>query len=108
MARWCAGWLFRVRLSPISHVKSEEVSKRLAEELGVSTLPFSQEPQREVDTDVDTDALAVNRAVSEQAREVEEDDRWIRFSVANVDNEKVKNVCERLSESESIFGWMLE
>ena len=64
--------------------------KRLAEELGVVTLlsiVFSQEAQREVDTDVDTDVLAVDRAISEQ-RKIDEDDRWIRFSVANADDER--------------------
>jgi len=112
--RWCVGaqgGYFAFVRHPFPRVKVEEVSKRLAEELGVITLPsifFAQEAQQEVDADVDMDVLAVDRAVSEQAREVEEDDRWIRFSVANVDDEKVKNVCERLSESESVFGWTLE
>jgi len=38
----------------------------------------------------------VDWAVSEQVREVEEDNRWIWFSepVANVDDEKVRSVCE--------------
>ena len=36
-----------------------------------------------------------------------EDDRWVRFSVANVDDEKVKRVCERLKESEEAFDWEL-
>lgn len=35
-------------------------------------------------------------------------DRWIRFSVANVDDDKVKKVCERLAECEASFGWSLE
>ena len=34
----------------------------------------------------------------------EEEDRWIRFSVANVDNEKVKQVCRRLVECDKLFG----
>ncbi|KAK7458791.1 hypothetical protein VKT23_009797 [Stygiomarasmius scandens] len=40
--------------------------------------------------------------------EGEEEDRWVRFSVANVDDEKVKKVCERLKESEEIFGWDID
>jgi len=112
--RWrvgAQGGYFAFVRHPFPHVKAEDVSKRLAEELGVVTLPsifFSQEARREIDANVDTDVLAVDWAASEQVREVEADDRWIRFSVANVDDEKVKNVCERLSESEGVFGWMLE
>jgi len=112
--RWrvgAQGGYFAFVRHPFPHVKAEDVSKRLAEELGVVTLPsifFSQEARREIDANVDTNVLAVDWAVLEQAKEVEEDDRWIRFSVANVDDEKVKNVCERLSESESVFGWVLE
>lgn len=37
-----------------------------------------------------------------------DDDMWIRFSVANVDDEKVKRVCERLAECEERFGWEVD
>jgi len=50
----------------------------------------------------------VDWALSERTGEVEEDDRWMRFSVANVDDENVRRVCERLGESENILGWTLE
>ncbi|KAH8091377.1 PLP-dependent transferase [Cristinia sonorae] len=35
-------------------------------------------------------------------------ERWVRFSVANVDDERVRLVCERLKESEETFGWEIE
>ena len=34
--------------------------------------------------------------------------RWIRFSVANVDDETLAQVCRRLSEIEQRFGWELD
>lgn len=110
--RWrvgAQGGYFAFVRHPFPRVKAEEVSKRLAEELGVVTLPsifFSEETRRRDDVGVDA-LVVVDWALSEHAGEVEEDDGWIRFSVANVDDEKVKRVCERLSESEKVFGWML-
>ena len=65
--------------------------------MGVLVLPGSffrqDKEERTQDTDTDTD---------------EGVDRWIRFSVANVDDDKVKKVCERLAECEALFGWSLE
>lgn len=74
---------------PFIHVKAKEVSQRLAEQMGVITLPSAF-------------------FLDEHEGPVEERDRWIRFSVANVDDEKVEKVCSRLSESESTFGWEIE
>lgn len=34
--------------------------------------------------------------------------RWMRFSVANVNNETISQVCQRLSEIERQFGWELD
>ncbi|KAF9048244.1 PLP-dependent transferase [Hymenopellis radicata] len=34
--------------------------------------------------------------------------KWVRFSVANVDDEKVIAVCRRLKEAESVFAWKLD
>lgn len=34
--------------------------------------------------------------------------QWVRFSVANVSDEKIRLVCERLKESEERFGWDLD
>lgn len=36
-----------------------------------------------------------------------DEDRWIRFSVANVDDEKVKLVCERLKRCGEVLGWRM-
>ena len=75
---------------PFAGVSSLEVSKRLAEELGVATLPsafFDEEGD---------------------GAEVGDNKRWIRFSVANVDDEKVRQVCERLALAEHRFGWKLD
>ncbi|KAH9928106.1 PLP-dependent transferase [Fomitopsis serialis] len=75
---------------PFKAVHANTVCKRLAQELGVVVLSAgffgpSQEPSPG-----------------------EEPERWIRFSVANVDDEKVKLVCERLEESEGVFGWEVD
>ncbi|KAL0563755.1 hypothetical protein V5O48_018309 [Marasmius crinis-equi] len=69
---------------PFTGVGSAEVCERLAKEMGVVVLP----------------GAFFGGADSN-------DDRWVRFSVANVDDEKVKRVCERLVESEQGFGWEL-
>ncbi|KAJ7452218.1 pyridoxal phosphate-dependent transferase [Mycena latifolia] len=62
---------------------SLEVCQQLAGELGVVLLPAAFF-YPEVD---------------------QETDRWIRFSVANCDDEKVRQVCARLEHCEAIFGW---
>ncbi|TFY64188.1 hypothetical protein EVJ58_g2791 [Rhodofomes roseus] len=75
---------------PFRGVHANTVCKRLAQELGVVVLP------------------AGFFGPNQQPKSGEEPERWIRFSVANVDDEKVKLVCERLKESESVFGWEVE
>ncbi|KAF8651027.1 hypothetical protein AX16_004961 [Volvariella volvacea WC 439] len=75
---------------PFTGVSAEEVCKRLAVDLGVVTLPVSF--FRDNSTKPESD----------------EDDRWVRFSVANVDDEKLARVCERLAESEKVFGWTVK
>ncbi|KAG7086076.1 hypothetical protein E1B28_003593 [Marasmius oreades] len=71
---------------PFRDIGSTEVCKRLAEEMGVVVLPgafFGHEAGVE-------------------------DDRWIRFSVANVGDEDVIQVCERIRESEEAFDdWVV-
>lgn len=69
---------------PFVGVGSREVCRRLAVEMGVVTLP------------------------SAFFREEAGEDHWIRFSVANVDDEKVRSVCERLSEAENVFEWEVD
>ena len=34
--------------------------------------------------------------------------RWVRFSVANANNETIAQACRRLSEIEQQFGWELD
>lgn len=72
-----------------------EVAKRLAEEMGVLSLPAGFFGPRA--------GMTSGKGGKEHI-----EDRWIRFSVANVDDDKVKHVCERLKESETVFGWRLE
>ncbi|KAF9254847.1 PLP-dependent transferase [Marasmius fiardii PR-910] len=67
---------------PFLGIESTEVCERLAKEMGVVVLPG---------------AFFGHRVGGE-------DDCWIRFSVANVNEELVKWVCERMGESEGVFG----
>ncbi|KAJ8691022.1 hypothetical protein PTI98_010636 [Pleurotus ostreatus] len=71
---------------PFDGVKSDAVCQRLAEEMGVVSLP---------------DRFFSNSEVGE----VVDAGKWIRFSVANVDDEQITRVCERLKESETRFLW---
>ncbi|KAL1660741.1 pyridoxal phosphate-dependent transferase [Schizophyllum commune] len=80
---------------PFKHVAASDVCKRLAVELGVVTLPSAFFCEEKVDGEV--------KEVT-----VEDEDKWIRFSVANIADEKVQKVCERLKESETALGWELE
>lgn len=75
---------------PFKGVDSVDVSRRLAQEMGVITLPAGF-------FGPGTDGSAAGTM-----------SRWIRFSVANVDDDKVRKICERLGESESVFGWELD
>lgn len=87
------GGYFAFVKHPFVGVSSLEVSRRLAVELGVVTLPS---------------AFFCEKEEQDGAEEpLWDKGRWIRFSVANVDDEKVKKVCERLEESESFFGWRI-
>ncbi|KAI0703772.1 pyridoxal phosphate-dependent transferase [Cytidiella melzeri] len=75
---------------PFKDVDASEVCKRVAQEIGVISLP------------------AGFFGPGVEGRAEGEMGRWIRFSVANVDDEKVKKVCGRLEECESTFGWELD
>ena len=75
---------------PFKDIDSVDVCRRLAEEIGVVCLPagfFGPGIEGRAEGDMG---------------------RWIRFSVANVNDEKVKQVCARLRECESAFGWELD
>lgn len=91
---------------PYSKVKASDVSRRLAEQIGVVTLPasfFSKDTREHAQ-----DEGITNWTKVELATQVEEEERWIRFSVANVNDEKVGLVCKRLGVSEDLFGWKVE
>ena len=77
---------------PFKGRHANEVCRRLAEEIGVVTLPAGFFGPRNEDP----------------GETVGDEDRWVRFSVANVDDRKVELVCERLRESEELFGWELD
>ncbi|KAI0806144.1 PLP-dependent transferase [Irpex lacteus] len=75
---------------PFSGVDASDVCKRLAQEIGVICLP------------------AGFFGPGQGGKAEGGMGRWIRFSVANVNDEKVKRVCERLKECETAFGWPLD
>ncbi|TFK46219.1 PLP-dependent transferase [Heliocybe sulcata] len=98
--------LFRTHLPPRWHIAShgayyafvrhpfvgkdaKEVCQRLAQEIGVICLP-------------------VAFFLDKEGGELREEDRYVRFSVANVDDERITTVCERLREAEQAFGWELD
>lgn len=80
---------------PFVEMGATDVAKRLAEEMGVLCLPAGFFGPR---------AGMTGGGVGGKEHI---EDRWIRFSVANVDDDKVTHVCERLKESETAFGWEL-
>ncbi|KAI5124735.1 hypothetical protein M0805_005370 [Coniferiporia weirii] len=77
---------------PFKGISATDVSRRMAVEAGVVTLPAGF-------------FMPSNYSKGEGK---EDADRWIRFSVANIDDAKVEKVCERLREVESNFGWEVE
>ncbi|KAL6301640.1 pyridoxal phosphate-dependent transferase [Sparassis latifolia] len=76
---------------PFRGRRATEVCQRLAKERGVVCLP-----------------AGIFAPKIEDCSAGEDEERWIRFSVANVNDQKVKLVCERLEESEVMFGWELD
>jgi len=88
---------------PFVDIGSKDVCKRLAEQMGVICLPAGF---------FGPSTLSSEESVSQPAPSAEvtanPDERWVRFSVANVDDEKVKLVCERLAECVEVFGWKVE
>lgn len=74
---------------PFKGVASVEVSREMAKLFGVVTLPA----QFFVPATVEDKTLAGIK------------DDWIRFSVANVNDEKIEQVCDRLREVEGKAKW---
>ncbi|KAJ6603259.1 pyridoxal phosphate-dependent transferase [Mycena vulgaris] len=89
-AGWAVGSIggyFAFVRHPFAGRGSAEVCERLAAELGVILLPaaFFTEPEGD-----------------------KADDRWIRFSVANCEDESILEVCKRLEGCGAVFGWEIE
>ncbi|GJE91608.1 PLP-dependent transferase [Phanerochaete sordida] len=92
-ARWhggSQGAYYAFVRHPFKGVDAAEVCRRLAQEIGVLCLP------------------AGFFGPGQEGRAEGGMEKWVRFSVANVDDEKVVHVCERLKESETAFGWELD
>jgi len=101
------GGYFAFVRHPYIRVGAQVVSQRLAIQLGVVTLPaqfFTEGERQQEEHDVCTNL----NGWAESKEKVDEGERWIRFSVANIEDEKVRRVCDRLKESEDIFHWELE
>lgn len=77
---------------PFRGISATEVSRRMAIEGGVVTLPAG---------------FFMPMQFSTNGEPVEHEDRWIRFSVANVSDNMIGTVCSRLLEFETAFGWEL-
>lgn len=80
---------------PIAGVSALDVSMKLAKELGVVTLPASffglGGPSPE-----SGEGSGVTASIGDE-------DKWIRFSIANVNDESLEKVRERLLECEQSF-----
>jgi hypothetical protein len=72
-------------------------------EAGVVTLPAEFFCQERMIARGDAGSLVA----TETDADPDDNDTWIRFSVANVDDAQIQKVCERLAESEESFGWKL-
>jgi len=66
-----------------------QVCERMSAEGGIVTLP-------------------IELFATEPSLQDGEGRRWVRFSVANVDDETIAQFCRRLSEIERRFGWELD
>ncbi|KAF9055643.1 pyridoxal phosphate-dependent transferase [Panaeolus papilionaceus] len=109
------GGYFAFVKHPFRRVGAEDVSRRLAKEVGVVCLPgtffgpSSSSPLFSVSAaNTSIGETQEEWAVCERSEDVDEDERWIRFSVANVDDARVRGVCERLRECVGEFGWEVD
>ncbi|KAF8982754.1 pyridoxal phosphate-dependent transferase [Cyathus striatus] len=101
------GGYFAFVRHPFPRVRGEVVSKRLAQERGVVSLPgefFRPAAAQVADGEGGVDA---GQGWKQDSTPVSEEHRWIRFSVANVDDESVRRVCERLGSVTGSLGGML-
>ncbi|KAJ3817974.1 PLP-dependent transferase [Lentinula raphanica] len=100
---------------PFPSQSSEDVCQKLVEEVGVRVLPGSFF----FDKDLDITGTSFFSSMKSQPElnsglslsKLNELDRYIRFSVANVSDEKVVKVCRMLGEAEGVFreefGWVV-
>jgi aspartate/methionine/tyrosine aminotransferase len=105
-SRWkigAQGGFFAFVKHPFRGVRAIQVSRRLATDAGVVTLPAEFFCQGGTITQAET-CISVDEELAASG----DSDMWIRFSVANVDDEMIRKVCQRLAESEMSFGWELE
>ncbi|KAJ3834810.1 PLP-dependent transferase [Lentinula raphanica] len=100
---------------PFLSQSSEDVCQKLVEEVGVRVLPGSFFFDKDLDiTESSFSSMKsqpeLNSGLSFKSK-LNELDRYIRFSVANVSDEKVVKVCRRLGEAERVFkeefGWVV-
>jgi aspartate/methionine/tyrosine aminotransferase len=73
---------------PFKNVPAYKVCERLAVEMGIMTLP-------------------AQFFLSEEDSQGESG-KWIRFSVVNVNKEKIKDVCQRIIKAQETFGLELD
>ncbi|KAF9554055.1 PLP-dependent transferase [Agrocybe pediades] len=105
------GGYFAFVRHPWTCVTAEDVSRRLAVRVGVVTLPASFFMEEKPQGLVPGDSVEAEEESEdywgglEREEEVQEEERWIRFSVANVDDRKVELVCARLAKCVDEFGW---
>lgn len=83
------GGYFAFVRHPFKGRDAMQVCKRLSVEGGILTLP-------------------IELFATENTHQDDESRRWMRFSVANVDDETIAQVCRRLSEIEQQFRWELD
>jgi len=86
------GGYFAYVRHPFKGIDAKQVCMRLATEIGVVTLPGS--------------FFHESKSLTSDEHDIESNGgKWLRFSVANVNDEDVKRICERLKDSEAEFGW---
>lgn len=83
------GGYFAFVRHPFKGRDAMQVCERMSAEGGVVTLPV--------------EVFATEAVLQDDGRR-----RWVRFSVANIDDEIITQVCRRLSEMEQRFGWELD
>ncbi|KAA1475608.1 PLP-dependent transferase [Dentipellis sp. KUC8613] len=88
------GGFFAFVRHPFKGMGATEVCRRLAEEWGIVLLPAEF---------FGYSANGVAGAASEP-----DDERWIRFAVANVDDDKIRMVCERLKSHLGEAAWEVD